>query len=318
MIYAQLVAGFIYLLGGGDLLVRGAVALARRMRVPPVAVALSVVAFGTSLPELVVSVQATLTDHPDLILGNVVGSNIANVLLVAGAAAAVYPLRMRGRDLRVNGIVMLAVTALFVWVSAFDGIGRGEGALLLAMFLAVIVGAARTTIRAHLSEPAATPLDWVLGLPSHVPIIVLFIVVGILALPLGADLLVEAAVEISGRLGVSETLVGLSVVAIGTSLPEVTTSILAALRRRPSMAVGTVIGSNTFNLVAIMGVSASLSGEPVPVSGRLLTLDIPVMVGVSAVLVGSTWLRRPIGRRIGYTLILAYIAYLGTLWYGTS
>lgn len=313
MIYAQLVAGFIYLLGGGDLLVRGAVGLARRLRVPPAAVALSVVAFGTSLPELFVSVRATLTGHPNLILGNVVGSNIANVLLVGGAAAIVFPMKMSDRDLRTNGVIMVAITLLFAWLCTAGGVTRTEGVVLLGVFVAVMALTAGSTIRAHAKEPEATPLDWVLGLPSRIPIIVLFIVLGIVALPLGAELLVTAAVEIAARLGVSETVIGLSIVAVGTSLPEVTTSILSALKKRPAMAIGTIIGSNTFNLAGIMGVTAVMSREPVPVSARFLSLDLPIMIGAGALVAGFTWVDRAVGRRVGLTLVLLYVAYLVTL-----
>ena len=310
LVYAQLLAGFIYLLGGGDLLVRGAVGLARRLRVPPVAVALSVVAFGTSLPELVVSVQASLTGHPNLILGNVVGSNIANVLLVGGAAAAVFPLAMSGRDVRTTGSIMVAVSLLFAAICLRGGIGRVEGLVLLGVFVITIASTARATIRAHVGEPESTPLDWVLGLPSQLPTIALFIVVGLIALPLGADFLVDAAVRIAEQFGVPETVVGLTVVAIGTSLPEVSTAVLAAAKRRPGMAVGTIIGSNTFNLVAIMGVTATISAEPVPVSARFLALDLPVMLVVTALLGLFAWLDREVGRSAGLTLLAAYLLYL--------
>jgi cation:H+ antiporter len=313
LVYAQLFAGFIYLLGGGDLLVRGAVGLARRFRVPPVAVALSVVAFGTSLPELVVSVRASLTGHPNLILGNVVGSNIANVLLVGGAAAAVYPMAMSGRDVRTTGSIMVAVSLFFAALCVRGGIGRVEGLILLGVFVVTIASTARATIRAHQGEPESTPLDWVLGLPSQLPTIALFIVAGLVALPIGADFLVDAAVRIAERFGVSETVVGLSIVAIGTSLPEVTTSVLAAVKRRPGMAVGTIIGSNTFNLVAIMGITATISADPVPVSSRFLTLDLPVMLFTSALLGLFTWLDREVGRVAGLVLLTMYLLYLVAL-----
>jgi len=313
LVYAQLFAGFIYLLGGGDLLVRGSVGLARRLRVSPIAVALSVVAFGTSLPELVVSVQASLTGHPNLILGNVVGSNIANVLLVGGAAAVVYPMAMSGRDVRWTGSIMVAVSLVFAALCLRGGIGRIAGAVLLGIFFLTVASTARATVRAHEGEPESTPLDWVLGLPSALPTIALFVVLGAAALPLGADFLVDAAVRIADRFGVSETVIGLSVVAIGTSLPEVTTSILAAVKRRPGMAVGTIIGSNTFNIVAIMGIAALISPEPVPVSARFLRFDLPVMLLVTALLGGFAWLDREVGRTSGLVLLAMYLLYLVAL-----
>jgi len=315
VIYAQLVAGFIYLLGGGDLLVRGGVALARRMRVAPVIVALSVVSLGTSLPELMVSIRASIAGYPNLILGNVVGSNIANVLLVGGAAAAVYPLRMRGRGVRLPAVGMLAASVAFAVLCASGHVTRLEGWLLLAGMAVVLV---LTAIEAFKPQPApdpATPIEWVLGVPSAIPTIALFIGIGVVALPLGAGLLVESAVEIAGRLGVSETVVGLTVVAVGTSLPEVTTTVVAAMRKRTSMAVGTIIGSNTFNLLGIMGIASVMSPEPVPVSSRFLTLDLPVMIAVSVALVGYALSGRSIGRKTGMTLLGAYLAYLVALYF---
>lgn len=310
MIYAQLIAGFIYLLGGGDLLVRGAVALARKLRVPPVVVALSVVAFGTSLPELMVSIRASISGYPNLILGNVVGSNTANVLLVGGAAAAVYPLRLRGEGIRRPGSLMLIASFAFAFMCLNGGVSRLEGLFLLGGLTFGMISTFLTTKRV---EDDTTPVEWVLGVPQELPTIAMFIIFGVTVLPLGADLLVEAAVEIAENFGVSETVVGLSIVAIGTSLPEVATSVLAALRRRPGMAIGTIIGSNSFNLLAIMGIAAVLSPSPVPVSRRFLVLDLPVMLSASVALVGAAWVGRVAGRGTGALLLAAYALYLVTL-----
>lgn len=316
MIYAQLVAGLIYLLGGGDLLVRGGVALARRLRIAPVVVALTVVALGTSLPELVVSVRAAMSGYPSLILGNVVGSNIANVLLVGGAAAAVYPLRLRGGDVRRPGLIMLVASLLFAGFALSGGMTRVEGGVLLGGMVLVFLYTAVESLRGKADEAGSTPLEWVLGLPSSLPVIALFIGIGIVTLPLGADLLVESAVELADRFGVSETVIGLSIVAIGTSLPEVATSVLAATRKRPSLAVGTILGSNTFNLLGIMGVTAVLSADPIPVSSRFLRLDLPLMLGVSVLMVGAGWAGRVAHRRTASVTLLAYLLYLAVLYRG--
>ncbi len=293
---------------------RGSVALARRLRVPSAVVALSLVAFGTSLPELVVSMQAAMTGHPNLILGNVVGSNIANVLLVAGAAAVAYPLRLRSHGLRGTSIIMLLASLVFAGLCVVGGVDRGDGVLLLAGFVVVLVLNARAVARNQRAVDAAVPLDWVLGLPSKLPMIVFFIVIGVATLPVGADLLVDAAVDLAELVGVTETVIGLSVVAIGTSLPEVTTAVLAALRRKPAMALGTIIGSNTFNLLAIMGITAVISRDAVPVSVRFLSLDLLVMLAVSVALVGATFFARRIGRVAGAALLVAYVAYLFALY----
>ena len=314
MIYAQLVAGFIYLLGGGDLLVRGAVALARRLRVPQTIVALTIVGFGTSLPELVVSIRASLDGHPGLALGNVVGSNIANVLLVGGMAAAVAPIRTGDRTVARSGVAMLAISLLFVGLClGGEGLTRPDGAILLGLLVVGLILQFRDGLRAQRPVDARA-VEWVLGLPSQLPIIVLFIGIGLAVLPLGADLLVEAAVDIAGRLGVSETLIGLTVVAVGTSLPEVATTLLAARARKTGMVVGTIVGSNNFNILGIMGAAVVVSRQPVAIPSRFLLIDLPVMVGVSLVLVSFSWRRRPIRRRAGVAFLAAYVVYVGALY----
>lgn len=294
---------------------RGAVGLARRLRVPPVVVALSVVGLGTSLPELVVSTRASLAGYPGLALGNVVGSNIANVLLVGGASAAVFPLRTPDPSVRRSGDVMLAITVLFAGLCVWGaGLTRLDGAILLGILLVTFAVTARGAVRAHRAADTSTPIEWVLGLPSQLPMIAFFIGTGLLVLPLGADFLVDAAVEIANRLGVSETVVGLSVVAVGTSLPEVATTVMAGLRRRTGMVVGTIVGSNIFNILAIMGTAAVVSRDAIPASGRFQSLDLPVMVGVSLGLVSFSWLRRPIGRRAGLVMAAGYVLYLSALY----
>jgi cation:H+ antiporter len=314
LIYAQLAAGFIYLLGGGDLLVRGAVALARRARVPQTVVALTIVGLGTSLPELVVSVRASLAGHPGLALGNVVGSNIANVLLVGGLAAGVHPLRTGDRNVTRSGVAMLAISLLFAGMCLQGhALTRPDGGVLLALLALGVVLTSLDALRAQ--RPVATkPMEWVLGLPSSLPIIALFIGAGLVVLPLGAGLLVDAAVAIAGRLGVSDTVIGLTVVAVGTSLPEMATTVMAARRGRTGMVVGTIVGSNNFNILAIMGAATVVSSEPVAVPGRFLLLDLPLMVLVSLVLVSFSWRRRPIRRRTGIVLAAAYGIYVGALY----
>ena len=299
---------------GGDLLVRGSVGLARKLRVPPVVVAATVVGFGTSLPELVVSLGASLNGYPTLILGNVVGSNIANVLLVGGASAVVYPLMHDDNAVRRNIVIMAGSLALFAVLAAFGALGRVGGIVLLGAFVIIMATTARSTLQAKKEADPSTPLDWVLGLPSRMPTIGLFIVTGVVFLPIGAQLLVQSAVEIAETFEVSETIIGLTVLAIGTSLPELTTTVLAALERRSDIAIGAIIGSNTFNVLMIMGVTASLSSEPIPVPVQFLLLDIPVMLVTSALLALFAWKAAPIGRIGGALMLLAYLAYLGTLY----
>ena len=299
---------------GGDLLVRGSVALARRLRVSPAVVAATVVGFGTSLPEMVVSVRAAVTGYPGLILGNVVGSNIANVLLVSGVAAVIYPLIWEDSAVRRNLAIMVGSTLGFAGLCAVGDIGRVAGLLLLATFGVVMAFTARSAIRARKDADPSTPLDWVLGLPTSLPMIGVFLFSGVIMLPMGAMLLVESAVAIASHYDVPDAVIGLSVLAIGTSLPELTITVLAALERRCDVAIGTIIGSNTFNLLTIMGVTALLSPNPIAVSDRFLLFDVPVMVLTSGVLALFVWKARPIGRVAGIAMVLAYVAYLGTLY----
>lgn len=298
---------------GGDLLVRGAVALARRFHVPPVVVAATVVGFGTSLPEMVVSIQASLAGYPNLILGNVVGSNIANVLLVGGVSAVVYPLLHDDREVRRNIGLMSASLLAFAVLCATGSITRTAGLFLLGAFLVMIATTAGSTIRARMEADPSTPLDWVLGIPSRMGLISVFIVTGVAMLPLGAQLLVHSAVTIAQTFDVPETVIGLTVLAVGTSLPELTTTVLAALERRTDVAIGAIVGSNTFNVLAIMGLTASISPEPIVVSSRFLWLDVPVMLVTSGALGVLVWKARPVGRGGGIMMLLAYVAYLATL-----
>ncbi len=297
---------------GGDLLVRGAVALARRARISPTIVAFTVVAFGTSIPELVVTLQASLGGFPGLVLGNVVGSNIANVLLVAGVAGVVGPLVTGEGTTRRDGTIMLAASLIFALMCLGGELTRGSGLWLLAG-LALVLG---VTVRSTLNDipgSDATTLDWVLGIPSQPGMIALFLLVGLVGLPVGSTLMVEAAVEIAGRMGVSETVIGLSIVAVGTSLPELATSVVAVLQGRSEVAVGTVVGSNIFNLLAIMGLGAVVSPFPIELSHRFLTLDLPVMVAAGAVMAFFVITRRPLRRGIAALFVVSYVSYLTVL-----
>ena len=298
---------------GGDLLVRGAVGLARRMRIPAAVVAATVVGFGTSLPEMVVSVQATVTGYPNLILGNVVGSNIANVLLVGGAAAVIFPLVHDDAAVRRNAVIMVASSLGFAAVCVFGSLSRPVGIVLLASFAVIMASTAGSTLRAKRDADTSTPLDWVLGLPHRHGIIALFIVAGLVMLPLGAHMLVKSAAAIAALFEVPETVVGLTILAIGTSLPELTTTVLASLEKRSDVAIGAIVGSNIFNILTIMGVSAVLSTDPIPVSSRFATFDLPVMLVSSAALAWFAWRARPIRRRAGIAMLLGYGAYLTTL-----
>jgi cation:H+ antiporter len=318
LLFLQLFSGLIYLLFGGDLLVRGAVALARKFHVPPMIIALTIVAFGTSLPELVVVVQATLAGYPGLVLGNVVGSNIANVLLVAGAAAVVSPLTYGEHSVRRDSLFMLATSVLVVFLSWNGTLGLLEGGIMLGGLVLVNAITAREAARAFRDSELKAPLEWVLGLPTNMWVILLFIVVGAVGLPIGAKMVVDASVEIAAALGVSDTVVGLTVLAIGTSLPELATTVTAAVQKRTDVAIGTIVGSNMFNILAILGLAAAISPAPIAVPGGFFTLDFPVMLGTALVLSVFVWLKRPVGKTAGIAFLVAYATYIVVLFLRTQ
>jgi cation:H+ antiporter len=312
-LFIKLVGGLVYLLLGGDILVRGSVALARRLHVSPTVIALTVVSFGTSLPELVVVLKAALTGYPGLVFGNVVGSNIANVLLVAGAAAVVYPLSYGERSIGRDSLFMVAATLLLIVLSVGGLLSRMDGAILLAGLAGVNLLTAREAARAYRDSELKPPMEWVLGLPTNPWMIALFIAAGGAALPIGADLVVNASVKMAETLGVSETIIGLTILAIGTSLPELATTVVAAVQKRTEVAIGTIVGSNIFNLLAIMGVGAVLSPFPIEIPREFFTVHFPVMLGTALLISVFVWRKRPIGRAAGIAFLAAYAAYLGLL-----
>lgn len=301
------------LLVAGDALVKGAVNLSLRLGVPALIVSLTVVAFGTSAPELLVSVQAILEDAPGIALGNVVGSNVANVLLVLGIPALIATLHTSHFDTRNSYLQMIAASLLFIglcWIGTLTWI---SGLILLAALAAMLGHAFYETQvhrRAVAAEAAANPEPEVEGADPDMPWwkIGLYLVLGLVGLPLGADLLVDGASNIAATFGMSEAAIGLTLVAVGTSLPELATTGMAAIRRQADVALGNVIGSNMFNLLGIMGV-ASLVGA-IPVDRAFLTVDLWVMLGASVLLVPFVFLKRDITRTWGVVLSALYLAYL--------
>jgi len=296
-----LLAGLVGLFLGGEALVRGSVGIARRMAIPPLLIGLTVVGFGTSTPELLVSVDAALRGVPDIALGNVVGSNIANILLIVGISALVWPIRVLGATLRRDTGVMVAAAVLLVPVFAIGQMGRVAGLVLVAGLVAYLVWAYR--------QPGGGMADES-GLPAHasLPVSILWALGGLVALMLGARFLVDGAVSIARGYGISETFIGLTIVAIGTSLPELATSLIAAFRRQSEIAIGNIIGSNIFNILGILGATALIA--PIPVAARFLTFDLPVMIVVSLVLAALLLTRPVIGRGVGGAMLVAYLAYV--------
>jgi len=299
--YLYLVAGLIGLFFGGEALVRGSVGIARRMAIPPLLIGLTVVGFGTSTPELLVSADAAWRGVPDIALGNIVGSNIANILLIIGLSALVWPIRVAGATLARDTSVMVIAALTLVPLFAMGQLGRPSGLVLVAGLVAYLVWAYRQpgdimADEAGLPAPASTLAStlWVIG--------------GLVALMVGARFLVDGAVSIARGFGISEAFIGLTIVAVGTSLPELATSLIAAFRRQSEIAIGNIVGSNIFNVLGILGLTALIT--PIPVASRFLTFDLPVMILVS-LLLAFLLLKRPvIGRKIGVAMLVGYVAYV--------
>lgn len=297
------VAGLCGLLFGGEFLVRGAIGIARRFSVPPLVIGLTVVGFGTSMPELLVSVQAALAGAPALAIGNVVGSNIANILLILGLTALILPPPIAIADTRRDFAVMIGATVV-LWALLLGGtIWQWQGAVLvagLALYIYVSIRSGKAATEADL-PPAAVNL----GLN------VLLTLGGLIVLMIGARLMVESATGIARTYGVSEAVIGLTIVAVGTSLPELATSALAALRGHSDIAVGNIIGSNIFNILGIIGLTAIVT--PIPVEARFAQVDM--WIALAAVLAMLYFAVRPgrVSRWGGAALLAGYAAYLALL-----
>ena len=306
--------GLLILLLAGDALVKGAVNLSLRIGVPALIVSLTIVAFGTSAPELLISVNAVLEQKPGLALGNVVGSNTANILLVLGVPALLAGLHTSECDSRKTYLLMIAASVLFIGM-AFRGIFDMMSGAILLVVLTYVLGDAFREARRHRKACAAdiTDPDEVEGADPDMPWwqIVVFLVLGLIGLPLGADLLVENASTIARHYGVSDSVIGLTLVALGTSLPELATTVMAAIRRQADVALGNVIGSNMFNLLAVIGIT-SLVG-PIPVGLEFLEFDLWVMLGASLLLVPFVFFARDIGRTWGIALTALYVIYVSVV-----
>ncbi|WP_373355064.1 calcium/sodium antiporter [Pseudoroseicyclus sp. CXY001] len=310
--------GIVILLFAGDALVKGAVNLSLRLGIPALVVSLTVVAFGTSAPELLVSVAAVLGGSPGLALGNVVGSNIANVLLILGLPALVAPIVAGGLDVRTSYIQMLGATLLVILLAGIGGaLFRFDGLILLAALGVILWMTTRGALKARRESRAAAD-----AAPDEAPeetpegadpsmrglTIGLLICAGLIGLPIGAHLLVTGATEIALRWGVSETIIGLTLVAVGTSLPELATSFAAAMRRQTDVIIGNVIGSNFFNLLCILGIS-TLFGR-IPMTAETFWADFPMLLVSSLLLVPLVFFKRDITRLWGVAFIALYVGFV--------
>ncbi len=302
-----ILAGFVLLISGADIIVKGSVAMANKLRIPPLIVGLTVVAFGTSAPEFVVSITSALQGAEGLVLGNVVGSNIANILLILGGTAVIFPIAVKRRAFFRDSGFLLTVTITFIAFALTGVFVRWMGLVMLLMLAAFIVFNYRSSKSdreapgAESQSPWAAKSWWFVSSAT---------VLGLGGIVYGADLLVDGAVRIAQAFGVSEEIIGLTIIAFGTSLPELATSGMAAFRKQSDLAIGNVLGSNIWNIVFIMGAAATITDVEVP--QQFVRYDMWVMLAATVVLLPLVYRRNKITRTAGVLFVAVYIAYLAS------
>lgn len=312
MRYLELLVGMGLLFAGGDLLVRGAASIAMRLKIPPLIIGLTVVGFATSMPELFTSLTAAFAGSPGIAIGNVVGSNTANVLLILGLAALTRPLTT-SRDSFVRGaIAVILVSLICVAIARYGSLDRPVGLVLLLLLAAYVIYTLRT-VRPETGgvQSAAAPVSKADAGYTSLPVAIPIVAIGLVLTLLGAKLAVDSAIAIAIAQEIDEAIVGLTVVAVGTSLPELAASVMAAVRRNADIAIGNVIGSNIFNILGILGATALV--RPIGMGKEIAQFDIWVMLGAAIYLlpVGLTGGR--ISRGEGATFVCLYAAYLAIL-----
>lgn len=309
-------AGLLLLFGGGEAVVRGAVAVAQRYRVSPMVIGLTIVGFGTSLPELVVTLSAALAGSTGLAVGNVVGSNMANTMLILGTAALISPVIVNPSAIRRDGLFMLAVTVLFVAIGMTGRMTWIQGFALVALLAFYI---SYSLWRDARSNDAAAALhreeaEGVIGLPHDLRWMIGYICLGFAALIAGSYMLVEGATTLARAAGISEEVIGLTLVAVGTSLPELATAVVAAYRGHADVCLGNVLGSNIFNLLGIIGIVAIVT--PVPFADKIIDFDLWALLIVTLLLVPFMLSGGRISRTEGTILVILYAVYIACQFYG--
>jgi len=318
MYYFLIIAGFALLLFGGEAVVRGAVSLAQRLGVSPLVVGLTIVGFGTSLPEMVVSVKAALVGSPGLAVGNVIGSNIANMLLIMGTAAIIAPITVKPAGVRRDTAAMAGATLIYIGFGMTGLIVLWQGAVMLAVlsgYIAFTVWHDNKTNAAvaeiHRDEAREMGI-----IPFRTISICGIVATGLFAVVVGAQWLVTGATGLAKDFGVPEEVIGLTVVAIGTSLPELATSIVAAYRGHSDVCVGNVLGSNIFNLFGITGVTALFT--PLPFMDKIVGFDLWVLLGMTALLTVFMFGGIRIVRSVGLAFVIGYIVYVAAQFLGVG
>ncbi|KGF69211.1 sodium:proton exchanger [Hoeflea sp. BAL378] len=302
-----LIAGLVVLVLAGDYLVRGAVALAEKLSIDPLIIGLTIVAFGTSAPELFVSFQAALDGVSGIAVGNIIGSNIANVLLVLGAPALLMSVSCRENGLGVSLVVMMVITVTLMAMMWFEPLSRLDGVILLLM-LAGYLGWQIRAARRHQMASVPDYHDEVADVPRETWKTAAFLIGGLIGLPIGAWLTVESASHIARMLGASDTVIGLTIVAVGTSLPELVTSMMAAWRKSGAVMIGNVVGSNIFNIGLILGGTSVIL--PLDVDARIVSIDMWVMLAAAILVVALAHWNVPIKKLGGLAMLAAFSVYI--------
>jgi cation:H+ antiporter len=300
----ELFGGLLLLIAGAELMVRAAVRLAARLHVRPLIIGLTIVALGSSAPQMTVSLQAALAHNPDIAVGSVIGSSIFNILVTLGLSALIIPLRVSRQLVRLDIPLMIGASLLVFVLSWNEQLGRFDGVVLLgalALYLGLLLRQSRHSARPHAEHPQGPQAPWFSSL--------LMIVTGLTMLVCGGHLLLGAAVVVATDMGFSERVIGLTVVAVGTSLPELATSLIAALRGQRDIAVGNVIGANLFNLLGVLGLTALIAPTPLSVSPNALDFDLPVMLGVAVLCLPVFYSGYRVTRAEGLLLLGFYLVY---------
>ncbi len=308
-----IVAGLVALTAGGELLVRGAARMANSLKISPLVIGLTVVAFGTSSPELAVSLNASLNGQPDISIGNVVGSNIFNVLFILGVSALIVPLAVSSQLIRFDVPVMIAASVT-VWLMCLDGnIGWTDGVILAAgivVYTVWLVWQSRREQAAVIAEYEAEFGEKSMATKNRLVVNCVLVIVGLVLLAFGSGWLVDGAITIARNLGISELVIGLTIVAAGTSLPEVAASVMASIRGERDIAVGNIVGSNIFNIFCVLGVSAVFAPNGINVAASALQMDIPVMIAVAVACLPVFFTGSLIARWEGIVFLGYYAAYV--------
>ena len=318
MDYVLISGGLLLLAAGGEILVRGSIKISQRLGVSALLISAVVIGFGTSAPELLVSVKASLVGKTDMALGNVVGSNIANILLILGIAAVISPIHCKSKAIHRDALAVVVASFALFGLSYLQVISHIAGGIMLTVLVGYLFYAYKTDQRGEFPKASAKFIDTThekqgeafnvnIGLVSSI----IMSILGIVMLLFGADYMVEGATHLARRFGISEAVIGLSLLAVGTSLPELATAISAAIKKNSDVIIGDILGSNLFNILSILGITSLI--DPIPIKGQIATFDIPFMLGIAVVTFLIIFFFNKLNRVTGVISLCLYIAYMAWL-----